>query len=412
MWNRKIDEFLVKIGFHRLESDHSIYLRSPSGSTHKGNVVKNLANTAKNDIYDIVALYVDDLILLTKTKASMTTLKNDLSKSFEMTDCGEIHHFLGINATRDRSRRSISLDQSHFATNVVDRFGLTNCHPVSTPLDPSIKLVADAPQSPHQASVEGENASEKSSDELVDPTFYRQIVGSLMYLMIGTRPDLAAAIGIISQFSANPRKSHLGAAKRILRYLKGTINLKLKLGNATTATATTAATADPATTIKISGYSDANWGNDINTRRSTSGYIFYIAGGVVSWSSKRQATVALSSTEAEYMALTHATKETVWLRALLGELGFHQGDPSTIFEDNQSCIALARNPVHHARTKHIDIRHHYIREKLESGEVTLRYVNTKEMVADAFTKPLPKPQFEFLVGLMNLCTEDGATRLA
>jgi len=122
--------------------------------------------------------------------------------------------------------------------------------------------------------------------------------------------------------------------------------------------------------------------------------------------------VALSSTEAEYMALTHATKETVWLRALLGELGFHQGDPSTIFEDNQSCIALARNPVHHARTKHIDIRHHYIREKLESGEVTLRYVNTKEMVADAFTKPLPKPQFEFLVGLMNLCTEDGATRLA
>ena len=287
---------------------------------------------------------------------------------------------------------------------------MTDCHPVATPLDPSIKLVAaQPPHSPHPAPVEGEVTADKSSDEPVDPTTFRQIVGSLMYLMVGTRPDLAAAVGIVSQFSASPRKSHLAAAKRIIRYLKGSINLKLKLGNATNATKN--ATIDPAETIKISGYSDANWGNDINTRRSTSGYIFFVADGVVSWSSKRQATVALSSTEAEYMALTHATKEAVWLRALLGELGFHQGDPSIIFEDNQSCIALARNPIHHARTKHIDIRHHYIRERLES-DVTLRYVNTKEMVADALTKPLPKPQFEYLVGLMNLFIENGTTRLA
>src|SRR5271154_1801352 len=137
-------------------------------------------------------------------------------------------------------------------------------------------------------------------------------------------------------------------------------------------------------------------------RRSTTGYIFYLSEGVISWSSKRQATVALSSTEAEYMALTQATKEAIWLRTLLDELGFKQHDATTLFEDNQSCIALTKNPIHHACTKHIDIQHHFVHEKVESADITLTYLSTDEMIADALTKPLAHPKFKKFVDLMNL----------
>ena len=247
---------------------------------------------------------------------------------------------------------------------------MTECKPVATPLDPSIQLkIADA--SP------------------VDQTLFQQIIGSLMYLMIGTRPDIAAAVSIISQFASNPTTLHHQAAKRILRYLKGTINLKLNYG-------------DKDTKPMLIGYSDANWGNDINTRRSTTGYIFYLSGGAISWSSKRQATVALSSTEAEYMALSQTTREAIWLRTLLAELNYPQEGATTLFEDNQSAIALAKNPVHHARSKHIDIQHHYIREKIESKEIDINYMPTDAMIADALTKPLARPKFSKFVAEMGL----------
>jgi len=222
------------------------------------------------------------------------------------------------------------------------------------------------------------------------------MIGSLMYLMIGTRPDIAAAVSIISQFASNPTILHHQAAKRIIRYIKGTINLKLnyeeKLNYGDVRER------EP----MLIGYSDANWGNDVNTRRSTTGYIFYLSGGAISWSSKRQATVALSSTEAEYMALTQATKEAIWLRGLLAELNYTQERATTLFEDNQSAIALAKNPVHHARSKHIDIQHHFIREKIESNEIEISYKSTDDMIADALTKPLARPRFAKLIDEMGL----------
>src|SRR5271163_474887 len=176
---------------------------------------------------------------------------------------------------------------------------------------------------------------------------------------------------------------HIQAVKRILQYLKGTKGYKLHFGGQLGGQ-------------KLVGYCDANWGNEINSRKSTSGYLFYLGGGVISWSSKRQPTVALSSTEAEYMALTHATKEAMWLRSLLKELEFGEEEyitATTIYEDNQSSIALAKNPVHHARTKHIDIQHHFIREKVDSKEIELIYLPTDDMHADTLTKPLPFPKF-------------------
>jgi hypothetical protein len=222
-----------------------------------------------------------------------------------------------------------------------------------------------------------------------------------MYLMIGTRPDLAAAVSIISQFASRPTQTHLTAARRVLRYLKGSIGRRLHLGSGSTTTKN-----DTTKNLRLTGYSDANWGGD-QDRRSTSGYLFYCYGGLVSWSSKKQPIVALSSTEAEYIALTHAAKEAIWLRSLIGELQQNlELEPTLIYEDNQSCIALAKNPVFHARSKHIDIRHHFIRDKVESKEIELAYMSTNEMIADALTKALPHPRFSQHVGKMGLCYDD------
>jgi len=213
---------------------------------------------------------------------------------------------------------------------------------------------------------------------------YRSIIGSLMYLMIATRPDLANSVGIVSRYLANPSEEHLTAAKRILRYVRGTKDYTLTLGPSTEGS------------FDLHRYADADWGNDVDTRKSTTGYVFYVGSGAISWCSKRQSTIALSSTEAEYTALCASVQEAIWLRSLLEEVKYpcYTLTPTTIYEDNQSCIALAGNPVHHARTKHIDIKCHFIRDHADKEDINIVYCPTKEMVADVLTKPLPRPAFE------------------
>jgi len=364
MWNKRLDEFLIKEGFSRLEADHSIYIRRTS------------------TCMIIISVHVDDLLLLTDSEESMMRIKGALSTEFEMSDCGPIHFYLGIQVHHHRQRRIVSLNQTHFIDQILRRFGFEDAKPVTTPLDISVKLTQT-----------------QDNESPADQTLFRQILGSVMYLMLGTRPDLAAAISIISQFAAHPSSTHLQAAKRILRYLKGTKDLQLYLGS------TDDQDQGHGKNIKLYGYSDADWGGDISTRKSTSGYVFYASGGVVSWSSKKQSSVALSSTEAEYMALTQAAKEAIWLRRLLDELGFRAQEPPSptlIYEDNQSATALAKNPVYHSRTKHIDIQHHFIRDKVEAREIELEYMSTENMVADVMTKALPRPRFAALIELMNL----------
>ena len=198
-----------------------------------------------------------------------------------------------------------------------------------------------------------------------------------------TRPDLAAAVGVLSQFAADPCPTHWQALKRVLRYLKSTETHGLQFSSCGSA--------------KLLGYSDADWAGDIESRRSTSGYVFTLNNGCVSWRSKKQRSVALSSTEAEYMALSEATQEAVWLKVFLCELGEMTIDESVkIYEDNQGSIALAKNPEFHKRTKHIDIRYHFVREKVEDGQVNLVYCPTQDMLADMMTKPIVSVQFDFL----------------
>src|SRR5438477_7855715 len=239
------------------------------------------------------------------------------------------------------------------------------CNPVATPLDTSVKLT----------SITAEEAP-------ADPQEYARIVGGLTFAACVTRPDIACAVSQLSQFLNNPSSTHMQAAKRVLRYLHGTAMLGI--------------TYRPPP-LHLQGYSDANWAGDMDTRRSTTGYVVMLNNGAIAWKSQRQPTVALSTMEAEYMALTEATKELKWVRQLLAELGYDgdsMNEPTGLYSDNQSAIALAKNPVSHARAKHIDLRHHFIREAILDKIVWLQHIPTSEMTADSLTKALGREKHE------------------
>jgi hypothetical protein len=270
---------------------------------------------------------------------------------------------------------TVSVRQTKFLHSILAKFGMQDCKPVKTPQDPGLKLT--------KAMCDGGC----KHDETMHGVPYRSAVGCLMYLMVATRPDLAAAVGVLSQFAADPCPTHWQALKRVFRYLQATPTLGLVFGKCD----------DEFDDRALHGYSDADWAGDHDSRRSTSGYVFMLNGGCVSWRSKKQRSVALSSTEAEYMALSEATQEAVWLKAFVRELGeLSDGDSILVLEDNQGSIALAKNPEFHKRTKHIDIRYHFVREKVESGQVALQYCPTQDMLADIMTKPIAAPQFAAL----------------
>jgi hypothetical protein len=355
-WYKKIDNFFLKQGFQRTHADCCVYQRNKEGSILT------------------VAIYVDDLLILGSNLNSVNDLKAELSKRFEMKDLGEAHYCLGIEIARDRRKGSIKISQEKYVENILKRFHMSDCKPIGTPLDAGVKLSKnDDPGS--------------QGDEEVKDKPYKSAVGSLMYAMLGTRPDISFAVGVVSRFSSNPTIHHWKAVKRIFRYLKGTISHGIEYERDGKA---------------LVGYSDADWAGDTNDRKSTTGYTFILAGGAVTWSSKKQPTVALSTTEAEYMALTQASKEAVWIKRLLEELGTHHSGAVTINGDNQGSLSLARNAVFHARSKHIDIQHHFIREKVERNEIALEYCATKDMIADILTKALSKEQHQRLTKKLGL----------
>jgi hypothetical protein len=340
-WNKKLHVELTKRGFTRCEADHSVYFKRDEAG----------------QVYLLV--YVDDIIILADSQVALQACKDALSTTFKMTDLGETSHFLGMEVHRDREARLMYLHQAAYIRAMLERYGMADCAPLRIPLAVGAKLPVVTQE-------------EKSFHNL-----YQSMVGSLMYLMVATRPDLAYAVGAVSQFASGPDEEHLSAVKRILRYVKGTANYKLTLGG-------------ELATLDLEGWSDADWAaNDIK-RKSISGYCFKLGVGAVSWKSKKHTSVALSSTEAEYMALTQACKEAIWIKLLLTELGVFKGGAICINGDSESCIALAKNPEHHERTKHIDIQYHFIREKVEEGIVKLEYCPTQQMVADVFTKALPR----------------------
>jgi len=350
LWNRKLREFLKRIGFYQLHSDHCVYINKDTGV--------------------ILAMWVDDLIIFGKSRVQVDKMKDQLRSEFEMKDLGPLRYFVGILVQRDRERRTLRIDQSGYIDMILQHFDMENSTPVATPIATGTKLTKTT-----------------DDDEIIDAKPYQSMIGSQMYAMLCTRPDIAFAVSQVSQFNASPTSTHEVIARRILRYLKGSMDLGIEYSG------------KEGLVLKV--FVDADWGASEN-RRSIGGYIVIFAGGAISWSCKKQGSVALSSTEAEYMALIQALKENIWLQRLLKELGRQAENARTIYEDNQGAIALANNPEYHARTKHIDIQYHFVRECVENGDIKLEYCPTADMVADALTKVLPKERHWMLVERMGM----------
>jgi hypothetical protein len=350
-WNNSIDGYLQANGYKKTTADLCIYIKSVVSENGKVDFV-------------IIAIYVDDMLFFSNNVDMLEREKSAIGKRFDVEDLGELHYVLGMSVKRNRRLRTLSISQKTYLQGVLKRFDMENCRSVSTPLEFGKK---------YEALNEEENP--------VDVKGYQIAIGCLNYATLISRPDLAVAIGVLSKFMANPGLEHWKGVKRVLRYIQGTLDYGLMY------------TSDGKEPI-LTGYSDADWGGDLTTRRSTTGYVFQIQGNTVSWCSKLQGCVSKSTTEAEYVALSTACQEGVWLRRLLDDISVKQCNPTVLFEDNQGAIELSRNPKFHARTKHIDVLYHYVREKVNQNIVSVVYCASKDMLADVMTKGLSKVQFQ------------------
>jgi len=265
-------------------------------------------------------------------------------------------------------KAELKISQGQYLKNVLQRFNMSDCKPRSIPIETKLDL----------------SINTLTTTSCSQP--YRQLIGCLMYAMLATRPDLSYCLNYFSHFQSKPQEVHWMHLKGVLRYIKGTLDYSIIYRK------------QSITTI-LEGYVDADWANH-EDRKSVTGYIFKMYGSIISWSTNRQPTIALSTTEAEYMAASYATCEAIWLKNILKDFGVELSEPITLYEDNQSCIQLSQNPSHHRRTKHIDIRHHFIREKVEEGVVILRYITSENQQADILTKGLPVNKFNHLVKLI------------
>ena len=346
-WHLKLKAELENMGFRESCADPGLFIKRSGKPLY-------------------LLIYVDDIALVTKDTSELQATKEKIMEAFEARDLGPCSYFLGMDVIRDREAHTIMLAQRRMTTDLLAKYDMTGAKSLSTPLTPAIKLTK-----------EGEPLN-------LEAYPYAQLIGSLMYISICTRPDIAQAVGALARYMAKPTMAHWQAAKGLLRYLAGTPEYGIMFGQSS----------------GLEVYCDADYAGDLDSRRSTTGYVFTLNGGAISWSSRLQQTVAASTTEAEYMAAAAAIKEALWMRRLLSELGL---DPGTILikADSQSAIKLLKNPIVSMRSKHIDVIYHFARERVARKDVAFDYIRTDFMVADSLTKALPAAKF-------NLCrTEMG-----
>lgn len=358
-WYHRFHRAITSIGFTMIEEDHCVYVK----------------RSGRNFL--ILSLYVDDILLAGNDMEMIVATQEWLSSTFEMKDMGEADYILGVKIHRDRSRKFLSLSQETYIKKILERFRMHNANPIDTPMDKNCVL-----------SKESCPKTEEERERMAKVP-YASAVGSLMYAMMCTRPDLCFAVGMVSRYQSNPGRDHWVAVKRILRYLKGTSGVALCYHGGS---------------LKLTGYSDADGSADRDERKSTSGYVFLLGGAAITWCSKKQPCISLSTMEAEYVACTSAVQEAIWLRRFLQSLRItaHVDDAVTVYCDNTAALAYAKDPKYHGRTKHIDTRYHFIRDSIAQGQVVLRHVPTSDMVADPFTKPLRRDLFQRHVSSMGL----------
>ncbi|KAG8474742.1 hypothetical protein CXB51_031399 [Gossypium anomalum] len=356
-WYKRFDSFMTSHDFKRSSFDSCVYFKK---------------NNDGSFVY--LLLYVDDMLIAAKDKGEIRKVKAQLSEEFEMKDLGPAKKILGMEILRDRKTSKLYLSQKGYIEKLLCRFNMRSAKPVSTPLAAHFRLSSAL--------------SPQSDDEIkyMSHVPYSSAVGSLMYAMVCSRPDLSYAVSAVSRYMANPGKEHWKAVQWILRYLRGTTDVCLQFGR---------------TEDGVIGYVDADFAGDLDRRRSLTGYVFTIGGCAISWKATLQTTVALSTTEAEYMAITEACKEAIWLKGLFSELN-EDLQISTVFCDSQSAIFLTKDQMFHERTKHIDVRYHFVRDIIARGDIVVSKISTHENPADMMTKSLPITKFEHCLDLVGV----------
>lgn len=344
-WNLMLHTYLSENGFEQNPADHCVYMREK----HDGKV--------------ILLIWVDDLIIAASNEDVLKSVKRMLAERFKMKDLGRLNHFLGIDFNQTEGQ--VKMSQKRYVNKILERFEMQDCKPRETPCEPKLEYSEDA-------------------NKMKEPRKYREAVGSLIYLSTCTRPDLSFVVSKLSQHFAEPTEEHWSTVKHVFRYLKGTTEKELCFKGSNTER------------LGLRVYCDADWASDLTDRHSTTGYCVSMSEGssLISWKTRKQPTVALSTCEAEYMSLASAIQECIYLEQLLKGIDKYQYAQTKVYEDNQGTIALARNPVSRQRCKHIDIKYHFIRETVNSGRVILEYCPTEQMVADVLTKPATKQKLK------------------
>ncbi|KAH9670747.1 hypothetical protein KPL70_017094 [Citrus sinensis] len=359
-WYLRFDSFMMKLCFQRCNLDCCVYYKEISGDM----------------VYLI--LYVDDMLIASKSMEHINFLKQQLKGEFEMKDLGPAKKILGMQLIRDWKSGTLFLIQEKYIRKVLDKFDMTTAKLVQTPLPAHFRLSEQ--QCP--------TADTDKSEMIKIP--YASAVGCLMYAMVLTRPDIAHAVSVVSRYMSNPGKEHWKAVKWILRYLRGTSGHGLIYGG------------QRRDDSLIVGYVDADYAGDLDRRRSLTGYLFTFNNCTINWKSQLQSVVALSTTEAEYTAAAEAIKEAIWLKGMLKELGVNQRSV-VIHCDSQSAICLSKNQTHHERTKHIDIKVHFIRLEISKATVMLQKIHIDDNVVDMLTKAVPGAKFKFCLDLAGIC---------
>jgi hypothetical protein len=356
-WNKRIDGYLNNIGFRKCVAEHGVYVRKDQS---KGVIV--------------LCLYVDDLLITGSNESYIEEFKRQMMREFEMTDIGHLSYFLGIEFVK--CRKGLMMHQKKYASEILKRFDMENCNHAVTPSEPRFQL------------------SKCENEDSVDPTKFRSLIGSLRYLC-NTRPDLVYSVGIVSRFMENPKVSHLAAVKRILRYVRGTTGCGILFPSC-----------DMGKECKLIGFTDASWCSDVDDRRSTAGYMFFINNAPISWCSKKEQVVALSSCEAEYIAASMCATQATWLKTLIEEVTSVDSEAVTIKVDNVSAINLAKNPISHGRSKHIELRYHYLRDQVAKGLIRLEHCRSEIQIVDILTKSVQVEVFKRLRDMMGVLALD------
>ena len=319
-------------------------------------------------------MHVDDGLAGCTSMEFLTFIKGEIKKAFGIKDLGPLRTFLGVQFERNLETCELWIHQEMFIDSLLLEHELTNCNAVKTPLDCDHPLGLPTDQHP----------------PVKDLTrSFQRLVGSLLFLQICSRPDISFAVLLLSQHCSAPEPRHFAAAKRVLRYLKGTRSYRLHYGG-------------EKRHLPLSGLSDADWAGDKRDRASISGFVWSLGGGPISWSAKKQNCIALSTTEAEYVALTRAVQEGIWLRQSLAQFQIHCPSPLILCTDNNGAKSLSVNDSNHGKAKHIDIRYHFIRSHIESNSFVVEHTPGVENTADIFTKPLSRIIFQSHVARLGL----------